>query len=180
MSRADERHPALRAENDVEDQHHIAVCHSVLLFQEIARLRTQRARKDISFRSRPAGTRVASPGFQSWAWGLNLRGTRQRTGFMTRGLARPRVSRASSAGSLRSNALSRLTGIRTGWAWRVPHGNPPSGCLASAQLLAQDVEVPADGCDDPFACSSDLGDDRINPRGLWLINWHRHARIPLP
>jgi hypothetical protein len=48
---------------------HIAVCHSVLLSQEIASLRTQRAGEDISFRSRPAGTRVASPGFQSWAWG---------------------------------------------------------------------------------------------------------------
>jgi hypothetical protein len=80
----------------------------------------------------------------------------------------------------RLNTLSRLTGLRTGWAWCVPHWNPPSGGLASAQLLAQDVEVPADGCDDPFAYSSDLGDDRINPRGLRLINWHRHARIPLP
>jgi hypothetical protein len=54
----------------------------------------------------------------------------------------------------------------------VPYRNPSSGCLASAQLLAQGVEIAADGCDDPFACSSDFGDDRIHPRGQWLINWH--------
>jgi hypothetical protein len=41
--------------------------------------------------------------------------------------------------------------------------------LASAKLLAQGMEVAVDGCDDPSARGSDFGDDRINPRGQWLI-----------
>ncbi len=48
---------------------------------------------------------------------------------------------------------------------RGPPGAPPRGARGS--------RPPADGCDDPFACSSDLGDDLINPRGLRLINLAR-------
>jgi hypothetical protein len=38
------------------------------------------------------------------------------------------------------------------------------------------MEVPANGRDDPFACSTDLGDDRINPRGLQFFTVHRRGR----
>jgi hypothetical protein len=38
--------------------------------------------------------------------------------------------------------------------------------LASAQLLAQGMEVSVNGRDDPVACGTDLGDDGIDPRGL--------------
>jgi hypothetical protein len=63
-----------------------------------------------------------------------------------------------------------------------PHDRSLNGVgveRAAPQLLAQSVKVPADGRDDPLACSTNLGDDRINPRGLQIFKGHRHA-IPLP
>src|SRR5918996_594653 len=41
MTRANERHPALRTEDDVEDQHHIAMRHGTPLSQEVATGRLQ-------------------------------------------------------------------------------------------------------------------------------------------
>src|SRR4051794_31565158 len=73
--RGDERNSLLRAENDVDDQAHIAVRHSHIppaVKSPIDGLKYLRRIPESARRSRgsrPAGARASSPGFQPWAGG---------------------------------------------------------------------------------------------------------------
>jgi hypothetical protein len=69
-----------------------------------------------------------------------------------------------------------LGSFQSRWSWSVSHGNPSCGGLTSAQLLTQEVDIPTDRCYDSFAPPG-LGDDRIHPRALWFISWHRHSSL---